>query len=679
MLFRKQRAGIALGLALALSLVMPTAMAKDFTVQIPLQEDAPAVTPQQDFYLHVNSDWIKKTQLPADEGQYTMFHKLQDETRGQLEQITKDAVQNRSDYADASDEARIADVYACIVDRQGRNAAGLGRLAEPLQQIEKAASVQEYADTMAMICRTYGVGGGMLGGFGIIKNPLENDRYVVALGEPSAGLGREFMGQADNEEYFQYYRDNIRDMLVLYGRSPEAAAKSAADIFALEKDIAGHSMSLAEARDPSKVIHRMELADLKKLYKHIDVEKMLNAAGAGPADGVAEWYLGDTRAIGRMDELCTPELLPVLKEQAIYALLSGHAELLTDAYSDTVYAYGQKMSGAQAQMSNERKIEELCESILSDCYGRLYAARHFDAQKKEAVQSYLDLTMKEYKQRLARADWLSEATRQEAIKKLDHMAVHIGEPEAWPEYLDKISIVRPENGGCLIDNIMELRKLETSYSRQRLGQPVRRDLWEGYEPQTVNAFYSAQDNSINFPAGILQPPFFDPQADRETNLGGIGYVMAHEITHSFDSSGAQFDENGRLHNWWTPKDYAEFRKRQEKVIQYYNRYVLPDGRRMNGAQTLTENIADLGSMSCLSAIVGHDPEKLCRMYTNAALTWRGKCNEAMLRQLLAVDVHSLEYVRIDAVLSSTDGFYEAYDVQPGDGMYVPPQERAHIW
>ena len=673
----KQKAGFALGLAL--TVLMPTALAKDFTMQVPLAENAPTATAQQDFYLHVNGDWISNTPIPADASMVSVPTQLEEQTRGQLKEITRDAVQNRANYAAGSDEARVADLYACVMDRDGRNAAGLGKLAEPLQRIEKAASIQEYAETMADICRQYGMSKGMLGGFWIGKDPQENDRYVVFLNEPSTGMDTGTMTAAEGAAFRQAYQDHMQELLVLYGRDRAAAAKSAAAVLALEKDIAGHSMTAADSMDPSKTLHKMQLPQLKKLYQHIDLVRMLDAAGIGPGSGNAVWYLHDPRAIARMDELCTPDRLPVLKDQAILSLLLEHQDLLNDAYGQAHLDYIQRLFGTQKPMSAELQAELVTESVLAEIYGRLYAARYFSPQKKEAVQAYLDLILQEYKKRLTKLDWLSDATRQRAIKKLEHMTVHIGAPDAWPEYLDQITMTAPQEGGCLINNVMEIRRLITKYMRQQLGQPVRRDFWPGFRPQTINAIYNVQDNSINFSAAILQPPYFDLQADRAVNLGGIGDVMAHEITHAFDSSGAQYDENGRLRSWWTPADYAAFKKRQDKVVAYYNRYVLPDGRRTNGAQTMNENIADLGAVSCLTSIIGPDPEALRRMYTNLAVVSRESINAAQLQMYLTNDEHALHYARVDGVLSSTDGFYAAFNVQPGDGMYVPPEERVSIW
>lgn len=670
--------GCGLACCLALTMFMPTVFAKDFMVQVPVQEKDAASSAKDDFYLHVNGDWLKNAKIPPEEGRYDHFSILAKQTREQLKEITQEAVQKRQQGQANADEARIADFYACVLDQKGRNAAGLGKLAEPLRRIESATTIQEYAEAMTAISRDYAMGRGMAGGFSVSNNPQENDRYVVFIKTPAVALGREFMENEKNAVYHGYYRDYLLDLLVLYGRSPAEAEKTAADIFALEKDVALHSLTIGDRYDPSKSVHHLHLQDIRQLYPSLDAEAMLNAGGIGPANGIKDWYVEDTEAIRYVNRWLSADKLPLLKEQAICSLLKENASVLTMAYRQVFDRYRQQLSGAKVDQSAERKALECNESLLPQTYGRVYAAKYFDDQRRSQINGYLQLIMQQYKQKLNRLDWMSEATKQQAIKKLDHMDIHVGAPMAWPEYVDSCQAVRPEAGGSLIDNVVELQKLMAHADMAKIGQPVRRDLWEGMTPQTVNAYYEPQNNSINFPAAILQAPFFDSKADQATNLGGIGMVMAHEITHSFDSSGAQYDEQGRLHNWWTDQDYAEFKKRQAGIIKFYDQYVLTDGTRVNGTQTLTENIADLGALSCLTDIVGHDKEKLRRMYTNYAVTWQSKLSPVFLSYVFA-DVHSLPYVRVDAVLSSTDGFYEAYGVQPGDGMYVAPEDRAKLW
>lgn len=649
---------------------------KEFVVHLNASGVEKAPAPQDDFYLHVNYEWLKTKKIPATEGEYDAFTALNIKVSDRLTDITRDCTKNRAQFKDTDDEAKIADLRVCIADFPSRNKAGLGDLAAPLARIEKVSSLGEYSLLMGQLAKEYGFGC-LLGGFHVEPNPLLADRYVVFLDEPNVGLGKEFLSQPENKEYFQYYRDYMRDLLVFYGRPQKVAEKQARAIFDLQKDLAEHGISKGELYDPSKSTHKLSLEEVTALYPNCDVAAMLREAGIGPDNGITAWYTYDPKLIKRFGELYTPERLQLFKDFAICTMLMEHAGLLTRRYSDRSYEFSRTMSGAPKLKTASKRADELCEELLSVNYGRLYAKKYVSEESRNKIRSYIDLVLEQYRKKLTALDWMSESTKAQAIKKLDSITANIGCPNKWPDYASKGKIVKVENGGVLINNALALKGLEWTYLKDRIGKPVDRT-YSDMLPQTVGAFYLRSENSINISAAILQPPFFDPKADRETNLGGIGVVIAHEITHGFDSGGSQYDENGALRNWWTEQDKQEFLKRQAKIVRMYNRYRLQPKIFQNGEQTLTENIADLGGVSCITDVIAPDTEGLRRAYTNYARIWRHLLGDAAVRARLT-DVHSFHYVRTDAVLSSTDGFYKAYNVKPGDGMYVKPEDRARIW
>ncbi len=667
----------ALTLALLLSVSTSLAKAPDFTVQVPYKGSGTPTTPQQDYYLYMNSAWLKDAQIPPDKSSTSNFDYAEEKVTKNLTELTKKAIQHQTDGTATKDEKNIANMYACIHDHQGRDKVGLGNLAPILKRVEAIKDLQEYAETMADLSKhNLGIKP-MLGGYGVSNDPIDNDRYVVFLDKPST-LAREMLENQNNAPLFNKYQDFIRDILQLYGRTPEAAARSARDIYNLQKDLGLHTYTLAESDDPKKITNKLNLADLQKLYSHVNVTAMLDAGGIGPKSGIQSWYVQDPGVIARFNELYTPDRLPLLKEYAIYAILSQHSYFLSQDYQKAISAFEKSASGAISEEALEKQDMELNQGLLPFTYGRLYADTYFDETRKEQVKSYVKLILDTYKQRLQKLNWMTPGTKKMALKKLDRIDINIGYPEAWQEYINHLDIKSPREGGVLINNVLTMMDQITKWQRARVGTPVRKDLWETMTPQTINAGYLVTDNSINFPAGILQEPFFDAKASKETNLGSIGMIIAHEITHCFDSSGAQFDELGRQRNWWHPSDYAEFQKRQKKIIEYYSRYLLPSGLRMNGDQTLSENIADLGSLSCLTHIIGHNPDGLRQAYQSFGKLWRNKVSDQYL-QLLLADDHSLDYVRVDATLSTTDGFYDAYTVRPGDPMYVAPEDRVKIW
>ena len=648
----------------------------EFAVRINAENVAKAPAAQDDYYLHVNYGWLKNHKIPATESDYSAFMEARDRVKERLAAITRDCAQNRSEYQDSSDEAKIADLRECVSDFKGRDGAGFGGLAKPLAEIEKVSSLKEYALLMARLGREYGFGA-LVGGYSVGADPLKADRYVVYIDEPGLGLGKEFLAESRNEKYFQLYRDYMRDLLVLYGKPQDEAERDAKEFFALQKDLAAHSMSIGDLYNPSKSIHKLNLQELEALYSNFDVPAMLREAQIGPENGLSSWYVSDPGLVKRFNELFTPDRLQLFKDFAICEMLRQNARLLTKQYSDLAYESDRKMSGAPKLKSVSRRADELCQGLLDLNYGRLYVKKYFSEQSRKEVLSYIDLVMDEYRRKLAKLDWMDAATKKQALKKLDAMVVRIGYPDKWPDYVDKYMVVRKKDGGVLIDNVLALQALKWQRLRDRIGRPVDRTEWT-LPPQTVNAVYRRSDNSINFPAGILQPPFFDPKADRETNLGGVGMVIAHEMTHSFDSNGSQYDETGALRDWWTSGDKKEFQSRQAGIVKFYGRYRIQDGVYQNGEQTISENIADLGAVSCLTEIVGDDLEGLKKVYANYAKIWAWLMRDSFVRFQLT-NVHAFPYVRVDAVLSSTDGFYKAYGVKPGDGMYVKPEERARLW
>jgi putative endopeptidase len=637
----------------------------------------PAIS--EDYYLNQNFDWLKHNKIPATESDYSTTTMIELSIEDRLSEITKNCLKTGDKLGETSDEARIANLRRCISDVKGRNKTGLGALAAPLKRIEAVKTLDEYTLLMAKLGREYGLDG-VTGGFGVTVDPFTADVYRSAIGGPSLGLGKEFYEQQGIGDYLKAYTDYIAKMLTLCGRPRAQAVRSARGILAMQQDLAKHALSVADSQNPSKSLSKLKLAEVKKLLGRCgDVTKVLNAAGVGPANGADVWLVEDKGLIKYANSIYTPKKLRLYKDYAIYRLLSSYADALPEKYAKPARDFDNFISGITKLKSQTRRDDILCEDYLPLSYGRLYGKKYFSEADKKEVTSYVSLIMDEYRKKLKNIDWMSEATKKQALKKLDTMAVRIGYPGPgeWQPIIDLIRIKSPKQGGTLIGNVLGITKTSLDYSYGLLNKPVDRKIWSEL-PQTVNAGYVPSDNSINFPAGILQQAFYDHRASRETNLGGVGMVIAHEMTHSFDNNGAQYNEHGAISNWWTENDYKEFEKRQANVIKFYDRYKFSGGMSENGTQTLSENIADLGAMSCLTSIVGDDPAKLREVYANFAVIWRSLLTDEELRSYMT-DVHSVPYVRVDAVLSSTDGFYKAYDVKPGDPMYAAPEERARLW
>lgn len=322
---------------------------------------------------------------------------------------------------------------------------------------------------------------------------------------------------------------------------------------------------------------------------------------------------------------------------------------------------------------------EMTQSMFGFEFGRLYAEQCFSGQDKENVTAMIRQILAAYKKRILALDWMGDETKANAVKKLDSMTLKVGYPDHFTDVHATARITPPEQGGTLIGNVLALMRAETAFDLEEGKKPVDKEKW-AMTPQTVNAYYNPSGNEIVFPAGILQEPFYSPEADLATDMGGIGMVIAHEISHAFDSSGAMYDEKGNYKMWWTEEDLENFRALAGKVADYYDGQEGFEGRFVNGEQTLGENIADLGSLSCVTSIVGDDTDGLRALFTRFATIWASKyMDEAMIRRL-NTDVHSPAKVRVNAVLRNTDAFYLAYpQLREGDKMYLAPEQRVGIW
>lgn len=379
-----------------------------------------------------------------------------------------------------------------------------------------------------------------------------------------------------------------------------------------------------------------------------------------------------------LNEYLTEENLPLLKDYATYRLLSSFASYLSMDYRNASQEYGMAMDGITEAKTEEQIASEMVQGCLDIEFGKIYVDRYFSSESKADVEDMVYEIIDVYRNKLDQQDWMSDETKEKAKKKLDTMNLKIGYPDEWPTYMDQLEIKAPEDGGNLLTAVLEINRCWQANVRNKIGKPVDKTEW-AMTPQTVNAYYNPSANEIVFPAAFLQEPYYSKDADRATNLGGIGMVIGHEITHAFDSNDSQYDENGNYNVWWTDEDYAEFQKRQQAIIDFYSQYEPIEGYKTNGELTLTENIADLGSMSCVCEICGDDMDALQKMFTNYAKIWATMQTEALAMYLLNNDVHSPDVVRTNATSSCMDAFYEAFDVTEGDGMYVAPEDRVGIW
>lgn len=674
-----------------------------FTADLDASQTAVAPRVQDDYYLSTNFDWLKNTQIEPSKSNASPFQTLRTDVRDSLQQISEEcaAAQQQGSLAADSDEYRIASAYRCALDMDGRNAAGLGPMDAPLRSVYSATTLQGYEQAIGELA-----GGSsrvsILGSFSVSRASNRQGVYTVCLKDPELFMSKTYYASDDYAKYQAALKTYIAQMLVLYGYPADTAAQRTDDVYAMLTSFAAASLDQKQRYDPNLSSNIMDWNQLRSLYGNVDMQTLLHAARICPDDGVDTWEVTSLDEAAVLNGMFTDDNLEALKAYSIAVSLDGVGEYLGTDYRSAYLTFHNTITGVAEQDTDESMATGFCEKLMETPYGKQYVQRSFSPDSKAYVTELAHSILGVYRQRLAASTWLSDSAKETAYDKLDQMAIKIGYPDNWEIWLDGVVLQSPEQGGTLIGNVLAVESARLAYDRSRIDQPVDRGEWD-MSPQTVNAYYDPTMNEIVFPAGILQTPFYDPSASRAQNLGGIGMVIAHEVSHSFDDNGCEYDETGAVRDWWTEADHAAFSARTAAYVAYYSRYELWPGNFEDGAKTLGENIADSTGIACICDIMadeagmrtsygtGTDPAEaspanqaaykanLQDMFRAYSAVWRTKYRDAYRDKLLTSDVHSFGYVRTDAVLSSCDSFYYAYDVHEGDGMYVAPESRIGVW
>ena len=637
-----------------------------------LPDEKPAL--EDDLYGYVNFEPVSEAEIPPGYLGWSYSAELSLEIEQELSQIVLDCVDNAGTYEKGTPEQKIADQYLAYMDEESRNAAGVEPLRPFLDKIASAENIQQYAEILAGMDSD--IGYYSLLGFSISSDFYVPDHYSVYLNAADLGLDQPYLLSDDMADLWQLYTDYLTKLFTLSGVDEAEAAEKAASILEMQKQLAASSLSPEEYYDYSKCYIPTAFEDIDALLPTVDLDAVMQIEGL-PSD--AEIYVEDPGQLEAIGALLTEENLPLLKDYSTAILLMDTAYYLSMDF----WQANRDFVGARYGMETPTLEEGTLYDVQSDLawdFGRIYIKDHFSEESKQYVEDMTRDILGVFEKHIDALDWMSDETKQAAKRKLETMNLKIGYPDddAWPEYLDEVEYTAPADGGVLIENILNSGRVYRQYMETLPGTEVDKKQW-GMTPQEVNAYYSPSNNEIVFPAAIIQGAFYDPDASYAANLGGIGATIAHEITHAFDSSGAQFDENGNYSVWWTEEDMDRFNELCDKVADYYSAIEVIPGQFINGELTLGENIADLGAMSCVAELCGDDPEALREMFLTYALTWGEKMTEDGLVDQLLNDEHAPGAVRVNAVVSSTDAFYEAFDVQEGDGMYVAPEDRVGIW
>ncbi|UQB72287.1 M13 family metallopeptidase [Rhodococcus ruber] len=632
---------------------------------------------QDDLFEHVNGRWLAEHEIPADRALDGAFRTLFDKAEVDVRTLIEEAAASSAEPG--TDAQRIGDLYASFMDTETVEAAGLDPIAGELAAVADAADRNALAAVLGRLQRV-GIGGAV--GHYVDTDAKNSARYLMHTTQSGLGLPDESYYREDGHaEIRAQYVAHIGRMFELAGIGYDPQR-----VLDLETRLAAGHWDVVKRRDADLSYNLVTFEALTSERPGFDWRGWIGALGATEE----QWAEIVVRQPGFLDtfaQLWAEAALDDWKAWATWRVLHSRAPYLTEKHVDENFAfYGRTLTGAQEIRDRWKRGVALVQDLLGEAVGKLYVERHFPAEAKDRMQQLVANLQEAYRRSIAELEWMSPQTREAALRKLEKFTPKIGYPDKWRDY-SAVTVAADD----LVGNYRSGYAAEYDRDLAKLGGPVDRDEWF-MTPQTVNAYYNPGMNEIVFPAAILQPPFFDLHADDAANYGGIGAVIGHEIGHGFDDQGAKYDGDGNLENWWTDDDRTEFGKRTAALIAQYDEFEPKGlaGHRVNGSFTIGENIGDLGGLSIALkayeiALDGAEPPVidgltgLQRVFFGWAQVWRTKVRDEEALRRLAVDPHSPPEFRCNGVVRNIDAFYEAFDVHPGDELYLDPAQRVRIW
>jgi endothelin-converting enzyme/putative endopeptidase len=636
----------------------------------------PGVDPCTDFFTYSCGGWLKKNPIPPDKTSWGLSAKLADDNRVLLREILEEAAAPAPDKDPI--KQKIGDYYTACMDEKTIEAAGTSPLKAQLEQISKMHSKRDIARIAAGMVNT-----GALFDFSSNQDYKDSTQVIAEVDQDGLGLpDRDYYVKTDPKsvELRQTYLTHVQKMFELLGDSPSVAATEAQTVMRIETALANGSMTQVERRDPKLLYHKMTREQLETLSPSFDWKQYFSATGQ---PGLSTLNVTAPEFFKAMEAELQKEDLESWKAYLRWHLVHAGASYLSSAFVNTDFDFfGKTLSGAQELEPRWRRCVSYTDNHLGEALGQAYVKRAFPPEAQQRAQKMvkeIELAMEHDIQSLT---WMSPETKQRALEKLHAVANKIGYPDKWRDY-STLTISRNDAMG----NAMRARVFEFHRQLAKIGKPVDRGEW-GMTPPTVNAYYNPQINDINFPAGILQPPFFDPKADDAPNYGDMGATIGHELTHGFDDEGRQFDARGNLRDWWTPEDGKQFEQRASCISDQYSQYVAVDDIKINGQLTLGENVADLGGLMLaymawqdetrgkkLDSIDGFTPEQ--RFFIGYGQSWCSNTRDESQRMYATIDPHSPDKYRANGVVANTPEFQQAFHCKPGSAMVR--ENRCRVW
>ncbi|MBK6988057.1 MAG: M13 family metallopeptidase [Bacteroidetes bacterium] len=640
------------------------------------------VAPSHDFFHFANGGWIKKNPIPADQIRWGSFSILNENNKKNLHQIVDDAAAKK-DAAKGTPEQLVGDFYFSAMDTATIEKLGADPIRPEMENIDKLTDITSILHYTAMLQKW---GASPMYGLYAGQDPKNSEVVVPQLYQGGLSLpDRDFYISKDarSENIRSEFLKHMVNMFKLYGMDEATSTKYANVVMRIETALAKASMTRVELRDPFKTYNKVTIADLNKLTPSIRWDVMMNDLEI--KSGYDYLVLGQPEFMKELENQVKTNSVDDWKIYLKWNVLNLAGNVLSSDFVNEDFNFNNKiLSGQKEIQSRWKRMIQMTDGTVGDALGQLYVAKYFPPDAKKKADELVSNLIAVYNERIDKLDWMSAETKVKAKEKLNAITRKIGYPDKWKDYAG-LEITR----NSFFKNLMNATAWDYNYAISQIGKPVDRTKW-GMTPPTVNAYYNPSMNEIVFPAGILQPPFFNAQADDAVNYGGIGAVIGHELTHGFDDEGRNFDAKGNLNAWWTSEDSAKFVTRAQIIIDQFDGFTVLDTLHVNGHLTLGENIADLGGITIAydafkrtkqgqskELIDGMTPEQ--RFFLGFATIWAGDVRPETAAQRIITDPHSPGLYRVNGPLSNIEDFYKAFNVTEKDAMYRPDSLRAKIW
>ena len=641
-----------------------------------------SVKPGTDFYQYAAGGWLKSHPLDAEHTNNGAFTDLYEENQKRIQELILEYASKPQKQGTL--EQKIGTLYNMLMDSVRLNREGWEPLKPTLARIAAIKTNKEYQLVTAELDRRGE--NTMMFGVGVGADMRNASMNIVSVGQGGLGLGtRDYYLNNDPQtlKVREAYKTYLKNLFKMVGNDEATATKKVDAIMAIETRIAKVSYSKVQLRDIDKNYHKMSYNDLVLNFPGIDWGNVFLQTGFPPFDAVD---VGQPEPIHEVEKILADTNLDDLKAYAEIKVISGATSQLSDAFRAESFKFSSVLSGAQQDRPRWKRAVATVSNVFGEAIGKLYVEKYFPESSKQRMIELVKNLQEALAQRIQEATWMSAATKAQAKDKLDNFIVKIGYPDKWRDYSglqinDKLSLY------ANMQNVSEFF-LQDELSR-KVNKPVDKMEW-GMTPQTINAYYNPTTNEICFPAAILQPPFFDPNADDAVNYGGIGAVIGHEMSHGFDDQGSQFDKTGNQRDWWTAQDKKNFQERSKVLVDHFGKVEVVNGKKVNGQLTLGENIGDNGGLNIafralqnsmktkpLKTLDGFTPEQ--RFFLSWARVWAGNARPEYLEYLITVDPHSPNMARVNAALPEIDAWYDAFKIKKGDKLFIPANKRAHIW